>query len=50
MNKASSDNETFIKLLKEIRERDSLIQEIKTKIQEKDILIDLVMNFLNIEY
>ena len=47
MNKASSDNETFIKLLKEIRERDSLIQEIKTKIQEKDILIEHLTKLAN---
>ena len=47
MNKPTSDNETFIKLLKEIRERDSLIQEIKTKIQEKDILIEHLTKLAN---
>ena len=36
----SSSNETFIKLLKEIRDRDTLIKDIKQKIEEKDILIE----------
>lgn len=44
---SKSDNETFIKLLKEIRDRDSLIQEIKSKIQEKDILIEHLTKLAN---
>lgn len=35
-----SSNEAFVKLLKEIRDRDTLIKDIKQKIEEKDILIE----------